>query len=54
MESSAAIPVMNIGVLVASSLTAITVFKEHADKQRIIGLVLSVIAILLIAFGGMQ
>lgn len=54
MESSAAIPVMNIGVLVASSLTAIIVFKEHADKQRIIGLVLSVIAILLIAFGGMQ
>lgn len=51
LQSSASIPVMNIGILVASSLTALLVFKEKANAQRYTGLVLSVIAILLIAFG---
>ena len=54
MQSSAAIPVINIGILVASALTAILVFREKANGQRIIGLVLSVIAILLIALGDMK
>lgn len=49
MQSSATIPVINIGTLVVSALTAIAVFKEKANTQRIIGLVLSVVAILLIA-----
>lgn len=53
MQSSATIPVLNIGTLVASSLAAIFIFREKANAQRIIGLVLSVIAILLIAAGGM-
>ncbi len=51
LQSSAAIPILNIGILVASALTAILLFREKANVLRIIGLVLSVIAILLIAFG---
>jgi multidrug transporter EmrE-like cation transporter len=51
MQSSAAIPVVNIGILVASSLMAILFFREKANTLRIIGLTLSIIAILLIAFG---
>jgi drug/metabolite transporter (DMT)-like permease len=51
LESSATIPVMNIGILVASALTAILFFRERANVIRITGLVLSVVAIFLIAFG---
>ena len=51
LQSSAAIPIMNIGILVASSLMAILFFREHVNRLRIIGLLLSVAAILLIAFG---
>ncbi len=51
LQSSASIPVMNIGILVASSLTALLMFKEKANIQRYTGLALSIIAILLIAFG---
>jgi drug/metabolite transporter (DMT)-like permease len=49
MESSAAIPVSNIGVVVTSSLVALIIFREKANKQRIIGLVLAIAAILLIS-----
>jgi drug/metabolite transporter (DMT)-like permease len=51
LQSSAAIPVLNIGILVASTLTAILFFKEKTNRLRDIGMILSVIAILLIAFG---
>jgi drug/metabolite transporter (DMT)-like permease len=51
LQSSAAIPVLNIGILVASTFTAILFFKEKTNKMRDIGLALSIIAILLIAFG---
>ena len=51
LESSASIPVLNIGILTASALTAIILFKEHVNSMRIIGMILSVIAILLIALG---
>ena len=51
LESSASIPVLNIGILTASALTAIIIFKEHVNVLRIIGMVTSVVAILLIAFG---
>jgi len=51
LQSSAAIPVLNIGIVVASSLTAILVFREKANMLRFLGLALSVIAILFIAFG---
>ncbi|MEI8278479.1 MAG: EamA family transporter [Bacteroidota bacterium] len=50
LQSSAAIPVNNIGILAAASLTAIVFFREKATIMRVVGLVLSVIAILLIAF----
>ncbi len=51
LQSSAAIPVFNISIVVVSSLTAIIVFREQVNRLRIIGLCLSVLAILLIAFG---
>ncbi len=51
LHSSASIPVLNIGILAASALTAIVAFREHVNILRIIGLALSVGAILLIAFG---
>jgi drug/metabolite transporter (DMT)-like permease len=51
MQSSAAIPVNNIGIVLACALCGILLFKEKAPATRIIGLVLSVAAILLIAFG---
>lgn len=51
LPSSAAIPVLNIGILTASALTAILFFGEQAGKWRIAGLLLSVVAILLIAAG---
>ncbi len=50
MQSSASIPVINIGILVASSLAAIIFFREKVNMQRIVGLVLAVVAIYLIAF----
>ena len=51
LQSSASIPVLNIGILAVSALTAIALFREHVNILRIIGLALSVGAILLIAFG---
>lgn len=53
LQSSAAIPVNNIGILVTSSLTAILLFREKVTPLRILGLVLAIVAILLIAFGDM-
>ncbi len=51
LQSSAAIPVLNIGILVVSTVTAIFVFREKTNRLRDIGMALSIIAILLIAFG---
>lgn len=52
MPSSLAIAVNNIGIVLCSALLAILIFKEKLTKVRIWGLVLSVIAILLIALNG--
>lgn len=49
MASSLAIAINNIGIVLCSALLAILVFKESVTRTRIIGLVLSVVAILLIA-----
>jgi len=49
LQSSAAIPVNNIGIVLLSSLTAILFFREPINRQRALGLILSVAAILLIA-----
>lgn len=51
-HSSAAIPVVNIGIVVCSTLAAILFFKEAITKPRIIGLALALVAILLIALNG--
>jgi drug/metabolite transporter (DMT)-like permease len=51
LQSSAAIPVNNIGILVASSLVAILFFSEKLTRLRLLGLLLSIGAILLIAYG---
>jgi drug/metabolite transporter (DMT)-like permease len=50
MQSSAAIPVNNIGIVVVCAIVAILLFKEKANAMRLIGLVLSIIAIVLIAY----
>lgn len=49
MQSSAIIPVNNIGIMVCTTLVAIFAFKETTNRQRIAGVVLSIISILLIA-----
>ncbi len=49
MQSSAAIPVNNIGILIASTLIAVLFFKERMTTYRVVGLLLSIICILLIA-----
>jgi len=51
LESSASIPVFNISILAASALTAILLFREHVNTLRVIGMAMSIIAILLIALG---
>jgi drug/metabolite transporter (DMT)-like permease len=50
-QSSATIPVINIGILIASALAALLFFREKVSAARIVGLVLSVVAILLIILG---
>jgi multidrug transporter EmrE-like cation transporter len=49
LESSAAIPVNNIGIVVASALVAILFFKEPFTQWRAVGIALSILAIILIA-----
>jgi drug/metabolite transporter (DMT)-like permease len=50
MQSSAAIPVNNISIVMVSAIVAMLFFKEKPERYRIIGLLLSVISIVLIAF----
>ncbi len=50
MQSSALIPVNNMGVLLVSALTAMILFRERASVWRVIGLVLSILSILLISY----
>jgi drug/metabolite transporter (DMT)-like permease len=49
LQSSAAIPVNNIGIVLLSALVAFLFFKEKISVQRGVGLILSIAAILLIA-----
>lgn len=49
LSSSAAIPVNNVAIVLCAALTAIFFFREKATLPRIIGLALSITAILLIA-----
>jgi drug/metabolite transporter (DMT)-like permease len=50
LQSSAAIPINNMGIVLLSTLTAIIFFNEKPTKARICGLILSVLSILLIYF----
>lgn len=49
MQSAAAIPVNNIGILVCSAIVAIFIFKEKPARLRIAGLGLALLSIALIA-----
>lgn len=49
LKSSALIPLSNVGVLFASSLFALLLFKEKFTTKRWIGLALSVVVIVLLA-----
>lgn len=49
LQSSAAIPVVNIGVVVLSTLAAVALFSEKLGRTRILGLALAVASLLLIA-----
>jgi len=51
MQSAVAIPVNNLSIVMFTTLMAIVLFKEKLSPSRILGLVLSVFAILLIALG---
>jgi drug/metabolite transporter (DMT)-like permease len=51
LNSSATIPMNNIGVLFLASLFGIFIFKEKLSKANYIGLLLSLIAIVLIYLG---
>jgi drug/metabolite transporter (DMT)-like permease len=49
LQSSAAIPVVNIGVMVLSTVAAVGIFRERLRRPQILGLALSIAALLLIA-----
>lgn len=50
-SSSVIFPVNNMGIVLLSALLAWIVFKEHLSRLNWIGIVLSIFAILMIAFG---
>lgn len=54
LHSSAAIPVNNIGIVLLSTIAAIIFFREKETPQRIFGLVLSVVSIVLIALADLN
>lgn len=54
LQSSAAIPVNNIGILLVSALAGLAFFREKITMYRIAGLLLSILAILLIVFSDLN
>lgn len=52
MESSAIIPVNNMGIVLFSTLVAWAIFREHLSKTNWAGILLSLVSIALIAFSG--
>jgi drug/metabolite transporter (DMT)-like permease len=54
LQSSAGIPVTNIGIVLVSALAAMLFFREKPTRMRVVGLILSILAILLIAFGDLN
>lgn len=49
-NSAAVFPINNVGIVVASTLIAIVVFKEKLNTLNIIGFVLAIISIILMSF----
>ena len=49
-ESSAVFPVNNMGIVIVATIAAFFLYKEKLSKQNWIGIILSVIAIAMIAF----
>lgn len=49
MDSSSIVPLNNTGIVLATTFVAILLFKEPANRSRVLGVVLTVISILLIA-----
>ena len=49
-QGSYIFPINNIGIVAASTLTAVFVFKEKLSKQNKLGLALAISSILLISF----
>ncbi len=54
LPGSAAIPATNIGIVLAATLTALLFFGEKGGRARIIGMALSVLAIILILLSGLH
>lgn len=54
LHSSASIPVNNIGIVLLTTIAAIIFFREKETPQRIFGLVLSIISIILIALADLN
>ena len=54
LQSSAAIPVNNIAIVLVSTIVAIFFFREKITWLRIVGLILSVISILLIIYADVK
>lgn len=50
LDSSAAIPVNNIGIVLLSGISAMLFFKEKATGIKLLGLALSILSILLLYF----
>ncbi len=50
-NSSAIFPIINMGIVLFSALMAMLLFKEHLSKINWVGVILSLAAIALIAFG---
>lgn len=51
LKSSALIPLSNIGVLLASTLFAVLLFKEKITPKRLVGIALSLVVIVFLALG---
>jgi len=54
LQSSAAIPVVNIGVVLVSTVLAAIFFRERLTRPRVAGLALAVVALLLIALSDLH
>ncbi len=54
LPGSVAIPVNNIGIVLVASLAAILFFAERMHRQRLLGMILSLLAILLILLSSLH